>query len=138
MALTIEGNCSTIGTWEFFDFQSERGENEILRWLNSSQVPKAARAKINARIISLQGFSVFPEQYFSAYRGWDGIYELRIVFAGVQYRPLGFYGPGRRQFSLLVGGIEKGKIPRQLLEVANERRAIVKGDHQRVVRHDFS
>ena len=124
--------------WSFLDYYSQRGENEILSWLNSVEVPRAAKAKINARIMALQGFPVFPPPYFSAYKGWDDLYELRVVYANVQYRPLGFYGPARRQFSLLIGGIEKGKIPKRLLEAANERRKIVIGNPTRVRAHDFS
>jgi hypothetical protein len=126
-----------MDSWTFFDFFSERGENEIHRWL-TWQIPKAAKAKINARIAALQGFPIFPEQYISAYNGWPGVLELKIVSARVQYRPLGFYGPGRGQFSLLVGGVEKGKLPKQLLEVANERRTLVINQPSRVRRHDFS
>lgn len=124
-------------TWAFFDFLSERGENEIHRWLNSG-MPKAAKAKINARIAALQGFPLFPEQYISAYTGWPKLLELRIASGGVQYRPFGFYGPARGQFSLLVGGVEKGKVPKRLLEVADERRRIVVSDPGRVSKHDFS
>jgi hypothetical protein len=125
-------------TWTFFDFVSARGENEIHRWLNSNVVPAEAKAKINARIATLQGFPIFPEQYFSAYRGWDDLYELRVGFGGVQYRPFGFYGPERRQFCLLVGGIEKGKVPRSLLEVAETRRKIVIANPTQVCQHNFS
>src|SRR5665213_1246642 len=127
-----------MSIWTFSDYVSERGTNEIHKWLNSREVPSGAKAKINARIVTLQGFPLFPEQYFSAYRGYDDIYELRISFSGVQYRPLGCYGPRKREFTLLVGGIEKGKIPKRLLEVANERRKIVYTDPARVRRHDFS
>jgi hypothetical protein len=124
--------------WTFLDFVSTRGVNEIHEWLNSKEVPAQAKAKINARIISLQGFPVFPEQYFSAYRGWNDIYELRVVYAGVQYRPFGFYGPARWRFSLLVGGIENGKVRKSLLKVADERRKIVIADPSRVCPHNFS
>ena len=124
--------------WTFLDFVSNRGTNEIHAWLNSKDVPKQAKAKINARLIALRGFSIFPEQYFSAYVGWDDLYELRIVYAGVQYRPFGCYGPRRREFSLLVGGVEKEEVPKPILEVANERRRIVIANHQRVCPHDFS
>jgi hypothetical protein len=127
-----------MSIWTFSDYVSQRGTNEIHRWLNSREVPGGAKAKINARIITLQGFPFFPDQYFSAYKGWDDLYELRVAFAGTQYRPFGFYGPARRQFTLLVGGIEKGSIPKRLLEVANERRKIVCADPARVTRHDFS
>ena len=124
--------------WEFLDFVSGRGVNEIHAWLNSKDVPHKAKAKINARVVSLRGFPIFPEAYFSSYKGWDDIYELRIVYGGVQYRPFGCYGPSRMQFSLLVGGIEKGAVPKSLLKVADERRQIILSDPARVVPHDFS
>jgi len=127
-----------MGAWTFLDFVNERDENEIHTWLNSSEVRKEAKAKINARIATLQGFPTFPEQYFSAYNGWEKIFELRIVYGGVQYRPLGFYGPEPRQFCLLVGGIEKGKIPKSLLRIAETRRKIVIANHYRTCPHNFS
>jgi len=125
--------------WWFRDFVNERGENVIHTWLNSAEVSHA-KAKINARIATLQGFPFFPEQYFSSYQGWDGLYELRIGFGGVQFRPFGFYGPGRRQFTLLVGGIEKGgKVPRSLLTTAHQRRVIASLNPTRFTcEHDFS
>ena len=127
-----------MGGWTFFDYVNARGENEILTWLNSSEVPKEAKAKINARIITLQGFPIFPEQYFSAYKGWDDIYELKIVYGNVQYRPFGFYGPNRRQFCLLAGGVEKGKVPKSLLEIAEKRRKIVIANPNQICRHNFN
>jgi hypothetical protein len=127
-----------MDAWTFFDFLTERRENDIHRWLNGPKVTKAAKAKINARIIALRGFPIFPEQYISAYTGWPALLELKIVSNGVQYRPFGFYGPERGQFSLLVGGIEKGKVPKSLLEVADDRRKVVIDDPSRICPHDFS
>jgi len=86
----------------------------------------------------LRDFPLFPAQYISAYKSWDDLYELRIVCSNVQYRPFGFYGPMRGQFSLVVGGIEKGKLPRSLLKVAQERMQTVRLDMTRVKPHDFS
>jgi len=128
---------SQFEAWTFFDYFNERQENEVLAWLNS--IPIEAKAKINARISILRGFRVWPEQYVSSYNGWDDVVELKIVFFGDQYRPLGFYGPpGRWHFTILVGGIEKGKIPRRLLGCADERRKIVLADNTRARPHDFS
>jgi Phage derived protein Gp49-like (DUF891) len=129
-------------TWTFFDFVTVRSDggrtNEIHAWLNSKEVTKDAKAKINARVATLQGFPIFPDQYFSAYKGWPGLYELRIVCSGVQYRPFGFYGPEQKQFTILVGSTEKGKVPKSTLKVANERRAIVIADPNRIALHDPS
>jgi hypothetical protein len=124
--------------WQFFDFLSARGENLIHQWLNSRNGAGGAKAKIQARIFALQGSPVFPDQFFSAYKGWDDIYELKVVFGGIQYRPFGCYGPGRRKFTLLVGGIEKGRVPKSLLAVADDRRRTVLADPSRVAPHDFS
>jgi hypothetical protein len=129
-------------SWTFFDFVTVRGNdeitNEIHEWLNSKDVRKEAKAKINARIVTLRGFPIFPDQYFSSYEGWDGLYELRVVFSGVQYRPFGFYGPERRQFTILVGSTEKGKVPTSALKVADDRRKIVLADpKRRICPHDF-
>jgi hypothetical protein len=128
--------------WTFFDFVTVRGSaevtNEIHGWLNSKEVRKEAKAKINARIIALQGFPIFPEQYFSSYAGWDDLYELRVGFSGVEYRPFGCYGPKQRQFTILVGSTEKGKVPKRTLKVADERRKIIFADPRRVTPHNFS
>ena len=83
--------------------------------------------------------AVWPSHYISAYVGWNDIYELRIVAAGRQFRPLGCYGPHRNQFTILVGAEEKGgRIRGGFLEVADERRQIILSDGSRTVRHDFS
>jgi len=74
--------------WRFLDYVNVRGENEIAQWMN--QVPKKARAKIDRQILALRAFDIWPPQYVSALRGYKGIFELRIVASGVQYRPLGF------------------------------------------------
>jgi hypothetical protein len=137
--LPIEEIYYIMQLWTFFDFVSSRGRNEIHDWLNSKEVRKEAKAKINARLVALQGFPIFPEQYFSAYDGWPDLYELRVGYSGVEYRPFGCYGPNPREFTLLVGSIEKGKVPKSTLKVANERRKLVFADSTNRVRpHDYS
>jgi transcriptional regulator with XRE-family HTH domain len=76
-------------------------------------LPDKARAKINTRILYMRAMPVWPEQYVSALKGWPELVELRIVSAGNQYRPLGFYLPQRRRFALVLGAMEKGKLPKE-------------------------
>src|SRR5712692_6876151 len=108
--------------WTFYDFLDGRGTNPIRLWLDS--LPDKARAKINTRILFMKAIPIWPEQYISALKGWPDLVELRVGSAGSEYRPLGFYGPGKRQFTLVLGAIEKGRLPRRLLEVADEHRKI--------------
>jgi len=126
------------GLWKFYDFLDTRGVNLIRRWLDS--LPDKASAKIDARIVFMRTFPTdrpWPEQYVSAIKGWPKIVELRIGSAGNQYRPLGFYGPGQGEFTIVHGAIEKGKLPNRVLRVANDNRDIVLADRNRIREHEF-
>ncbi len=124
-----------MNPWTFYDFVDVRGQNTIRAWLDS--LPDKASAKIDARILFMRAVQVWPEAYISALRGWPGLIELRVVSAGNQYRPLGFYGPGRGEFTLVLGAIEKGKLPRRILEVANANRELAQSDRRRIIEHVF-
>jgi hypothetical protein len=58
--------------------------------------------------------------------------EIRLK-VDKQYRILGFFGPGRSDFTLLVGASKKGKVysPTGALETALKRMAEVKADGRR-------
>jgi len=122
--------------WKFNDFLDGRGLNLIRQWLDS--LPDKARAKINTRILFMQAMAIWPEQYVSAIKGWPGLVELRVASTGDQYRPLGFYGPERREFTLVLGAIEKGKLPARILEAADgNRRIVLTTGRARISGHQF-
>ena len=125
-----------MNMWKFYDFLDARGVNLIRRWLDS--LPDKATAKIDARILYMSAMRIWPEQYVSALTGWPGLIELRVGSAGNQYRPLGFYGPERREFTIVLGATEKGKLPKRILQVAYDNRNIVLGDRGRIREHEFN
>ncbi len=49
--------------------------------------------------------------------------EFRFVAGKVEHRPLGFFGPGRMEYTLLIGATKKGKnyAPREALDSAVRR-----------------
>ena len=120
--------------WTFFDFLDSRGENLIRAWLDS--LPTKAAAKIDARILYMQTVREWPDQFVSALKGWPGLFELRVTSAG-QYRPLCFYGPNRYQVTILLGAMEKGKLPRRVLAHADGNRTIVQANPGRIAPHVF-
>ena len=123
--------------WAFRDFLDGRGLNVVREWIGT--LPPAAQAKIDTIILVLQARKVWPPQYVSALRGYEGLYELRVCSSGVQYRPIGSYGPFKKQFTILIGSVEKGgKLPRGDCETAVERRKIILRDVGRTCEHDFS
>ena len=119
--------------WTFYDFLDTRGVNLIRQWLDS--LPRKASAKIDTRLLFMRAIPIWPEQYVSAITGWPCLVEFRVVWSGNQYRPLGFYGPERRDFTVVLGAVEKGEIPSRILETADDNRRIVLADRNRICKH---
>lgn len=129
----------SISEWQFRDFLDGRGMNVIRQW--SLTLPQAAQAKLDTIILVLRVSPIWPwpAQYVSRLRGYKGIYELRVGSSGVQYRPLGCHGPGKKQFTILIGSVEKGgKLPKSDCEIAVERRKIILDYEGRTCEHEFS
>ncbi len=77
--------------------------------MNDCAMPVKARAKLDTLIRHLEAT---PKQQwhpgqFKPLRGYRGIFEVRACYKNVEYRPLGCFGPELKQFTLLVGAIEK-------------------------------
>lgn len=123
--------------WTFKDYLNERGDNEIRLWLDS--LSKKASIKVDRRIRYLENVQYFHRepQYIKQLVGYDGIYEIRIVFAGDQYRPLGCYGTHQDEFVLLIGAVERGNRfePRDAPDLAVRRRHIILSDRSRICDH---
>jgi len=123
--------------WTFKDYLNERGDNEIRLWLDS--LSKKARIKIDRRIRYLENVQFFhgEPQYIKQLVGYEGIYEIRVVFSGDQYRPLGCYGPEDGEFTLLIGAFEVGDRfePRNAPDIAVQRKAIILADRSRTCDH---
>src|ERR1022692_3475626 len=125
-----------MNPWAFRDFLDSRGNNLIREWLDS--IPVKAAAKIDARILYMRAIRLWPEQYVSSFVGWPKLFELRVVSAGSQFRPLCFYGPQDGEVTIVHGVIEKGKLPRRVLEHADGNRNIVLADRKRTCEHAFN
>jgi len=109
-----------MSVWTFYNFLDARGKNVIKDWMDD-EIPWKAKQNINTKLLVMRAMERWPEGWASTYEGFPGIIELRFPWNKVQYRPLGCYGPERRQFTLLIGAIEKGgKIRKSILETATE------------------
>ena len=124
----------------FKDFVDNRGRNLIHEWLND-EVPKKAKAKINNRLLHLEAIKDFRRPDVAPLKGeCDGLYEVRVQLSGVQYRPIGKYGPESAEFTLLVGATERGSRfqPSSACRVAFNRWGAIQseGDHTCDHRYD--
>jgi hypothetical protein len=126
-----------MSPWRILDYVEADGANVICFWIDS--LPIQAQVRIDTRIRYLEATAIWPAQYISALKTCHGIYELKIVSSGVQYRPLGYFGPSRQEFTLLMGSIEKGGElePRDFRKIAERRREVTDANRKRVVPHQY-
>jgi len=127
-----------MSSTSFRDYVDQGGTNLIRQWLDS--LPKKAAAKIDSRILYLRGLPIssWPVQFVSAF-GCTDMLELRVVFNGVQYRPLGFSGPGKDAFTLVFGAVERdNSLPSNACETAQNRRmTVLESPMKRSCEHAF-
>lgn len=122
--------------WTFYDYIEPTGRIPFLEWLVG--LPDEAQAAIDARILMMTAVPRWSEKWISKYKTTDKVYELRIPFQKVQYRPLGCYKRGW-SFVLLAGAIEKdGKLPKEIVSAADQRQKILEKEPHRVREHRFS
>ncbi len=110
--------------WTFKAFKGSR--NEIDEQLDD--LDPEPKQKIKAFIRRMENIEKWDSSYFKPLVGYHGIYEIKIKFKRVQYRPLGCYGPGRKEFTLLIGAIEKGSklTPKDAAQKAQERCKLIR------------
>ena len=131
----ISGNgLSSQKLWTFNVFIDHRKTDVIREWFESCSMPVKARVKLDTLIRHLEATpkNQWHPSQFKPLQGYSGIFEIRTTHKNVQYRPLGCFGPKEKQFTLLIGAIEKDWkfIPRTAPETAVSRcDAIHKGEN---------
>ena len=122
------------------DYLDERGTNPIQEWLKDMrQVPVKAKAKIDRMLLQLAGTVLWVRPLASNLDGYPGIVEIRVRWMNIQYRILGFRGPGERQFTILFPALEQGDEfqPLTAPEIATTRMEIVIADRSRACEHRY-
>lgn len=118
------------------DYVEADGKSPFAIWMHS--LDGGAQATIDRRLLQMEKLERWSEKWASKYKGRPGIIELRITFMNKQYRPLVMYSEVQRRVVILLGGaIEKGKLPRSILEAVERRRREVLKDSSRVKPHAF-
>lgn len=95
--------------WTFRSYVAPNGDAEVYRW-HQSQGPNV-QGKFDRRLHDLQQMAPaeWRDPFTKQLEGdCDGLVEIRFKADRVQHRPLGFYGPGRLEFTILLFAIERG------------------------------
>lgn len=117
--------------WAFRSFLSERGESEVDTWYNG-QAPKI-QARFDTALKYLRDQPRWEMPYARVLEAeCDGLVEIRFRVEKVQYRPLGFYGPMRLEFTITFFATEKGSEfdPPNACATGLRRKTIVKENRE--------
>jgi len=117
--------------WTFRSYVDPNGAEAVAEWYG--QQSAKVQAKFDERLRNLQ--QMRPDEWRDPYSKQlhgecDGLVEIRFKANRVQHRPLGFFGPGRMEFTVLFFAVEKGDrfVPRDACERALRRRDAVVSD----------
>jgi len=116
-----------MALWTFKCFLAEQRRNIMGDWYE--ELPIAARAKFDTMLEQLRDTpnSRWNPKMVCQLTDSDSIYEIRFKIRNVLYRPLGFFGPNRHEFTFLVPAHEQGDrfVPRNAISLAEQRKIIV-------------
>ena len=101
------------------------GSDVVSDWFTTYAADRYAslRAKFDVRMNYLRQQPAWKDPHYHQLRGQDGVGAVRFEVRNVQYRPLGFFGPGARTFTFVFFATEKnGKyLPKAGIEDAKRR-----------------
>jgi hypothetical protein len=108
----------------------DAGADVIDEWLTS--LPPRIEERFRALLLHMENTQNWVRPFFDKLTGYENVYEI-ILRSSKQYRLLGAYGPGRREFTLLIGatkaGASKGKpatwSPRNARKIADQRSKLI-------------
>ncbi len=89
-------------------FVKANGKDILEKWLDDEGA--GAEEALDAMIKRLSPLrrEVWGSRFVHKIEGQKDIYELIISTGDKQYRPLGCFGPGQREFTILIGASKKG------------------------------
>ena len=121
----------TNETWTMLVYVDDRRRTAIEKW--SLGFSQTAKSILDRRLMYLSATRCWGRPHASKLRGYSKLWEIRFENMRVQYRPLGFFGPGRKEFTILIGAYERdGKFdPLNAPKIAEKLMVKVLNDRSR-------
>ena len=119
-----------MAEWTFFVYADEGGSEELSGWLKRLPEKRAA-AKIRQILWNQRLFSTWDARFCAPYKGHKGLYELRFSFQRNQYRLLGLFGLGAKEFTIVECAQKTNQIPPAIVARAEKRIQILRKNGRR-------
>lgn len=121
----VSQNCDTMG-WRFKVYVSPTG-NALQKFIDEQDDAVMQHFKVRVRYLSNTAIRDWKEPAAKKLHGIADIYEVRFKANGVQHRPLGFFGPNKGEFTILVWATHKQNIydPHDAINTAGKRYGLI-------------
>lgn len=123
-------NCDNV-PWTFKVYVSASGRSDVQNDINRLNAVVKEHLWTRLKYLTQTRKPDWKRPQAAKLQGVEEIYEIRFFADRKQYRPLGFFGPGANEFTVLVLAIEKGTRydPPSAIDTAGRRRKdLLKGE----------
>lgn len=119
----ISQNCDFFD-WTFKTYVSPTGRQDVQLDLNKEPPKVVQPFKTSVRYLANTKKIDWHEPDAKKLKGVQDIYEIRFKANNRQYRPLGFFGTGPQEFTILIWASKKGSVwsPSEAIKTADNRR----------------
>jgi hypothetical protein len=107
-------------------FVLDDGGNVVSSWYTEHARATKVMARLDMRMIYLRQLprENWVRPYYDTLR--DGVGEVRFEINRINYRPLGYFGPNRDEFTFLFFCKKKSQFePRNAIDIAASRRKLI-------------
>lgn len=124
--------------WTIRAYKTGGGRDVLKEWYDAQTVTVQARFDARIEFLAQCPRPEWKREAFDLLSG-GGLGEIRFKADRVQHRPIGYFGPGRMEFTILICAKEKGDrfVPRDACDIAENRKTEVENDHSRCVTCDW-
>src|SRR5688500_15588284 len=93
--------------WTVRCYQTPLQKRPFCDWVGDQSVKFRATFNVRLKYLGQQPHTAWVRPYADLlHKDCPGVTELKIKASNIQYRPLGFFGPGRGEFTFLSGWIK--------------------------------
>jgi hypothetical protein len=130
--------------WTFVEYVSGRGLGTVTAWLAEGSVTRRAEFHTRLRFLApIRNRLDWEDSSFRKMRraaGRAGLYEIRWKADSTQWRVLGFFRDGQREFVMVMGCSHKQQIytPRDAIEKAIDRKGEIEKNHRQTRIYDYA
>jgi hypothetical protein len=125
--------------WTFLELVTVGGRGVITEWYEEMAMEAQQDFDDLLRYLAVTPRHLWVRPQYAPISGYQGLGKLRFKANKIQYRPIGFFGPGLGQFTLLIGAEERNRkwVPRDAPDQAVRRRTIALSDSERIRIYDY-